>query len=138
MREVVVVGAGVFGVWTAVHLQAAGIQVTLVDAYGPASSRSSSGDESRILRCGYGPDAIYSRMAWRSRDLWRERLARLGGGSLWVECGVLWLAAGDDPYTAATRQTLDASAYPVVALHANALAARYPQLDTTGIDMALL
>src|SRR4026207_1737432 len=61
VSDVVVIGAGAFGAWAAHHLAEAGAQVTLVDAYGPGNSRSSSGDESRILRCGYAPDEIYSR-----------------------------------------------------------------------------
>ena len=65
MPHVVVVGAGVFGAWTAHHLRAAGAQVTLIDQYGPANPRASSGDHSRILRCGYGADEIYSRFARR-------------------------------------------------------------------------
>ena len=77
MTHAVVVGAGVFGVWTAYHLRAAGMRVTLVDAYGPGNSRASSGDETRILRCGYGPDAIYSDFARRSRHLWEALQARL-------------------------------------------------------------
>ena len=96
-RDVVVIGAGVFGVWTAVHLQRAGANVTLLDANGPANDRASSGDHSRILRCGYGADAIYAQMAWRSRDLWKEVAASLGPETIWHECGVLWLASGDDP-----------------------------------------
>ena len=60
MPQVVVVGAGVFGTWTAHHLVSAGCGVTLVDAYGPANPRASSSDQSRILRCGYGADEIYS------------------------------------------------------------------------------
>src|SRR5262245_52867999 len=105
--HVVVVGAGVFGAWTAHHLHARGAQVTLVDAYGPANSRSSSGDETRIVRCGYGPDAIYSELARRSLDQWRALNDRLGRAeALWHQAGVLWMAAGSDPYTADTRSTL--------------------------------
>ena len=137
VRDVVVVGAGVFGVWTAFHLLAAGVRVTLVDAYGPASSRSSSGDESRILRCGYGPDDIYSRMARRSRDLWIEAQQRLGV-PIWHPCGVLWMAAGRDAYTAATRETLERLGYPVVPLDAPALRERFPQVAIDGISVALL
>ena len=48
--DVAVIGAGVFGSWTAWHLQKAGRKVALVDAYGPASSRASSGGESRVTR----------------------------------------------------------------------------------------
>jgi len=54
--DVAVVGAGVFGAWTAYQLQRTGKRVILLDAYGPGNSRSSSGDESRIMRMGYGAD----------------------------------------------------------------------------------
>src|SRR4051794_2602650 len=66
----VVVGAGVFGTWTAFQLLSAGHKVVLLDQYGAASSRASSGGESRIIRCGYGADEIYTRMAKRSLALW--------------------------------------------------------------------
>ena len=88
--------------------------VTLVDAYGPGNSRSSSGDESRILRCGYGPDEIYSRFARRSRELWCELETRHGAGlPLWHPCGVLWTSAIDDPYLAQTLATLTSGPYAV-------------------------
>ena len=101
MSDVVVIGAGAFGAWTAHHLSHAGARVTLVDAYGPGNSRSSSGDESRILRYGYGTDEIYSRLARQSREQWLELDARHDSGlSLWHPCGVLWLAPEGDTYAA--------------------------------------
>jgi glycine/D-amino acid oxidase-like deaminating enzyme len=69
--SVVVVGAGVFGAWTAVHLLRAGHPVTLVDAWGPAHARASSGGESRMTRAAYGKDAIYARMAFDSLKEWK-------------------------------------------------------------------
>ena len=132
------IGAGVFGAWTAHHLRAAGLQVTLVDAYGAGNPRSSSGDESRIVRCGYGPDEIYSRFAHRALDMWRALAARVAGPALWHQSGVLWLAGGDDPYTAATRDTLERAGYPVAALSGGELRTRYSQLETGDISMALL
>src|SRR5688500_4673609 len=134
--HVAVVGAGVFGTWTAFHLHAAGARVTLVDAYGSGNSRSSSGDESRILRCGYGPDEIYSQMARRSLALWRA-IADRAGAPIWHACGVLWLAGDDDPYTIATRQTLEAGGYPLQVLDAPALQARYPHLAAADVRTAL-
>ncbi|MBA2702927.1 MAG: FAD-dependent oxidoreductase [Blastocatellia bacterium] len=44
--DIAVVGAGVFGAWTAYQLRRAGAKVLLIDAYGPANSRASSGGES--------------------------------------------------------------------------------------------
>ena len=136
--RVVVVGAGVFGAWIARHLHDRGADVTIVDAYGPAHSRSSSGDETRIVRCGYGPDGIYSEMAGRSRHAWRQLDAGVVDAEpLWYPCGVLWMAAGADAYTSATRATLAALDEPVDVLSSSGLHRRYPQFATAGIELAL-
>jgi sarcosine oxidase len=139
MSHVAVIGAGVFGVWCARHLSAGGHRVTIVDGHGPGHSRSSSGDESRIVRCGYGADEIYTRFALRSLELWRE-LAREAGRSqpLFHQCGVLWLASGDDPYTAATRRTFERTPYAFELLDDAALRRRYPQLVAPDVTHAML
>src|SRR5262249_31058375 len=69
--DVVVVGAGVFGVYTALRLRERGLTVVLVDAYGPGNSRSSSGGETRGLRIGFDDREMYSRWALASADHWR-------------------------------------------------------------------
>jgi sarcosine oxidase len=136
--QVVVIGSGVFGTWTAHYLQEGGAAVTLVDAYGPAHSRSSSGDETRIVRSGYGPDAIYSEMARRSRLAWRELDARAAGAEpLWHPSGVLWMAEGADAYTSATQATLARVGENVDLLSSAQLRSRYPQLNAAGIEVAL-
>src|SRR6266853_4493568 len=104
--DVAVVGAGVFGAWTAYQLQRSGQRVVLVDAYGAGNSRSSSGDESRIIRMGYGGDEIYTRSALRSLQLWQEFFARINQ-PLFYQTGVLWLANEDDPYTVKSAETLE-------------------------------
>ena len=68
--DVAVIGAGVFGSWTAWHLARAGKAVLLVDAWGAAHNRASSGGESRIIRMGYGADEIYTHMSMRSLAAW--------------------------------------------------------------------
>jgi glycine/D-amino acid oxidase-like deaminating enzyme len=135
--KVIVVGGGVFGTWTAYHLLDAGADVTLFDAYGPGHSRSSSGDDTRTSRCGYGPDRIYTDLALRSREQWQSLEARLGGDRIWYSCGVLWMAAGQDVYTIDTQRTLEAGGYPIEVLDGHDLRRRFPEIDATGIDRAL-
>ena len=138
--NIAVVGAGAFGTWCAHYLQAAGDHVTLIDAYGPASARASSGDESRIVRCGYGPDTIYSEWARRSLVRWRELFDRLGSeeqAPLFYRCGVLWLARGDDPYTQATWETLQKDRHPVMWLDPVHLRARFPHIVADDINLGL-
>src|SRR5215467_10838345 len=76
--DAIVVGAGVFGAWTAWHLQARGQRVLLLDAYGAAHARASSGGESRMTRGTYGADAIYTRMALDSLPKWQWLSERAG------------------------------------------------------------
>ena len=45
--DIVVIGAGIWGSFTAYHLRKMGANVTLVDAYGPGNARSTSGDEAQ-------------------------------------------------------------------------------------------
>jgi glycine/D-amino acid oxidase-like deaminating enzyme len=64
--HVAVVGAGAFGGWTALRLRERGCRVTLLDAWGPGNSRSSSGGETRVIRGVYGADPIYVQWVVRS------------------------------------------------------------------------
>ena len=52
--DIVVVGAGAWGGWTALNLRQMGAKVTIVDAYGAGNARSTSGDETRGVRSSYG------------------------------------------------------------------------------------
>ena len=127
--DVAVVGAGVFGAWTAYQLRRAGAEVLLLDAYGPGNSRASSGGESRIIRMGYGPDAIYTRMAQRSFKLWQKFFAEMGQPQLFQPTGMLWLARENDPYCEANLETFAQSGVKFERLDRSELARRYPQIN---------
>jgi len=124
--DVVVVGAGVFGAWTAYQLKRAGASVLLLDAYGPGNSRASSGGETRIMRLGYGPDEIYSRSAQRSMVLWQQLFEKTG--KLFQKTGLLWLARDNDSYCEATLTTLQRIGANYERLDREELARRFPQL----------
>src|SRR5215203_2884552 len=135
--DIAVVGAGVFGVWTAHQLSLKGAAVLLLDAYGPGNSRASSGGESRILRLGYGPDQIYSQSAQRSLTIWKDFFERTGH-RLFERTGVLWLARGEDPYSEATLKTLHHLGANCERLSANELATRFPQLELGAVNWGIL
>src|SRR4029078_5852253 len=102
--RVAVVGAGVFGAWTAHCLQQNGARVTLIDASGPAHSRACSGGESRLIRGAYGRDMIYTRMARDSLPEWKA-LSAASGLPIFHPCGVLFFFGAEGPYV---RDTLAA------------------------------
>lgn len=88
--RIVVIGAGCFGGWTALWLLRRGMQVTLVDAWGGGNSRSSSGDETRVIRSTYGSNETYFDLNVRALELWREHQQQFGK-QVFFNQGVLWL-----------------------------------------------
>ena len=136
--DVAVIGAGVFGAWTAYQLRRAGAEVLLIDAYGAANSRASSGGESRIIRMGYGQDAIYTRMAQRSFTAWQELFDRINRPQLFQQTGVLWLARENDSYCEATLKTFQQTNVKFERLDRGELKRRYPQLELGEISWGTL
>lgn len=135
--DVAVVGAGVFGAWTALHLAKRGKSVLLLDAYGPGHSRSSSGDESRIIRMGYGAEEIYTRWSQRSLVQWKKLFAATHNEALFNNTGVLWMAAAGDPTLRATRGVLTRCGVKFSELDREALAAKYKQIELQGVDQGI-
>jgi len=134
---VIVVGAGCFGAWTAYELARSGRQVTLLDAYGPGNSRASSGGETRLIRMGYGAQEIYTHWSMRSLGLWKALEARTAS-RVFHQTGVLWLARDQDPLTTATLAALDRAGVPHEALSRAQLEARWPQIDSGSLGLAIL
>lgn len=131
--DVAVVGAGVFGAWTAYLLRREGARVLLLDAYGPGNSRASSGGESRIIRLGYGPDEIYTRSAQRSLGWWRELC-----GPLFHDTGVLWMARDRDVYCEAMLAVFERVGVEHEKLGHDELKQRFPQLELEGVGWGIL
>ena len=135
--DVAVIGAGVFGAWTAYSLQKSGASVVLLDAYGPASARASSGGESRIIRMGYGADEVYTRWSMHALPLWKELFAHAGRPELFQPTGVLWIAHEGEPYALTTLASLATARTQFEQLSNADLRNRYPQIvfdaDSWGI-----
>ncbi len=135
-RHVVVVGAGAFGGWTALHLLRAGARVTLLDAWGPGNGRASSGGETRVIRGTYGPRAVYTRMAARALALWKEQ-ERRSGRKLYYPIGVLWLVGSDDAYEKAALPVLKDAGLAFEELTPGDVGRRYPQINLEGVRWAI-
>jgi sarcosine oxidase len=135
--DVAVIGAGVFGAWTAWHLAKRGQRVALIDAYGPAHSRASSGGETRIVRMGYGGDELYTRWSQRSLAQWKEFSAATRQ-ALFLETGVLWMAGEEDARLRQTSATLKRCGVKFEELDRAALEKRYPQIGLDDIKSGIL
>jgi sarcosine oxidase len=135
--DAAVVGAGVFGAWTAWHLAKRGQRVILLDAYGPAHARASSGGESRIIRMGYGADELYTRWSMQSLAQWKELFAATGK-PLFLETKVLWLAKENDERLKQTVSTLKRCAVPIDELDRAALENRFAQIGLEDVKAGVL
>jgi glycine/D-amino acid oxidase-like deaminating enzyme len=130
--HVVVIGAGAFGGWTALELCRRGARVTLLDAWGPGHSRSSSGDETRIIRGVYGPDKVYVDWVARAFPLWRQAEARWGM-PLYRRTGCLWMCGDDDGYVRACLPHFEGAGLAIAELSLAEIRKRFPQIDFDGV-----
>jgi sarcosine oxidase len=133
----IVVGAGVFGAWTAWHLRKAGQRVLLLDATGAAHARASSGGESRLTRGSYGSDEIYTRMAFDSLPSWKW-LSDLSGLPVLHRTGVLFFFQKREPYVDQSLEVHRRLKLPTRELDRAALESAYPQMNWKDIEVALL
>ena len=105
MATVIVVGAGINGVTSAIELKNRGNEVLLVDPGPLPHPLAASTDISKAVRAAYGADEDYTALADRSIPIWRE-WNRKFGVELYHETGVLFvceqpMCPGDFEYESA-------------------------------------
>ena len=126
-HDVAVIGAGVFGAWTAWSLKRAGLSVAMIDSHGVGHARASSGGESRVIRVSYGADPLYSQMAMASLAAWDGLSARQGLPIL-HRTGVLWFSSSTDDYMGKSLAWLAQSKIAHRRFDMAGLRAAYPQI----------
>jgi sarcosine oxidase len=127
LPDLVVVGAGTMGAWTAFWANRAGLRTTLVDAWGAGHPRATSGDETRIIRSSYGDDVLYARWSRAALAHWR-RFGEEWGEPLFRPVGTLWLGHRTDGFEAASLATLRSEGIPVEQVAVDEARARWPQV----------
>ena len=141
--DVAVVGGGAFGAWTALHLQQSGAQVVLIDQYGPANSRATSGGETRGVRTGYGGrdhGLLWTRWAKRAIEKWNEWDAQWQEMLLprvFFTTSDLILREEWDDFLEETRQNWDQTGVRYEVLDADEVGRRWPVIDLKEIAVAL-
>ncbi len=134
--DVLVLGGGVMGAWTAFFVQRGGRTTALMDAYGVGHPRATSGDETRTIRSAHGPDAFYARWARAARADWRTFGAEWGE-ELFLEAGALWFARRPDGFEAASEPVLRELGIPFEHLSPDELSARWPQIAADDLAFGL-
>ncbi len=132
----IVVGAGVFGAWTAWHLRRAGQRVLLLDAFGAAHARASSGGESRLTRGSYGADEVYTRLAFDSLPQWKW-LSDLAGLPVFHSIGVLFFFGRREAYVDQSLEVHRRLKLPTLELARADLEQRWPQAQWQDTEVGL-
>ena len=142
--DVVIVGAGAFGGWTAYHLRRMGAKVTLVDAYGPGNARSTSGDETRGVRSSYGDREkggdLWMLWARESMQRWKQFDADWGRElnlSLYHTTGDLIFREEWEPFTTRTRDMWVQHKIPHEVLQPDEVRKRWPVINIDDITVVL-
>ncbi|MEJ7644494.1 MAG: FAD-dependent oxidoreductase [Chryseolinea sp.] len=134
--SIIVAGAGAFGGWASLFLLRQGFKVTLVDPWGGGNSRSSSGDDSRVIRSTYGANKTYFDLNVRALQLWKEYETSFNS-KVFHNTGVLWFC-----YESSTPLVDDSLAFAdehqmhYTYLSVDALAEQYPLLNTNDLHHA--
>lgn len=134
--DLLVIGAGVMGAWTALEARRQGWTTTLLDAFGAGHSRATSGDETRMIRSAHGTDPFYARWSREAREAWIA-LGEAVDEELFVPAGELWFARTAEGFEAASEATLRSLGIPVERLQPDEIEARWPQLHAGDLAFAV-
>jgi sarcosine oxidase len=141
--EIIVVGAGTFGIWTALNLIRLGATVTVVDIYGPGNSRSTSGGETRGVRTSYGDRPhgfLWTRWAdeaIRRWIQWDEEGSELLLPKLFFQSGDLIMREEMQPYLEDTMANWNKLNIRYESLGPDEINHRWPWIRTEKITTAL-
>lgn len=137
--SVIVVGAGAWGAFTALNLARAGAQVTLIDQYGPANSRSTSGDETRGIRSSYGDRAASGELwtAWARESIARWRAfdaehAKRFGARFFIETGDVILREKEEPFVTRSTELWDTLGVRYERVSPDEARRRWPMINSEG------
>ena len=135
--DIVVIGAGAFGVWTAYYLREMGAHVTLVDTFGPGNSRSTSGGETRGVRTSYGDHELRIRWANDAIQRWLRWDAEWGRElniRLFFQTGDLILRPNAAGWLEQSMGWWDKLGVPYEILTREETTYRYPQVALDGME----
>jgi len=141
--NVVVIGAGAFGGWTALNLRRMGARVTLVDMLGPGNSRSTSGDETRGVRSSYGDRPHgelwmqWARLAMARWKQWDAEYAKPLKMQVFFQTGDVILRSDWEPFLTQTKAWWEKNKIPFEVLPVDEVGKRWPQFSLKDVNVAL-
>lgn len=126
--DLVIVGAGLAGSAAAWAASARGLDVVVLEAFGPGHRNGSSHGSARIFRRAY-PDPLYVRLTGTAGELWRQLEGQVGE-TLLTRTGGIDFGAARDPRR--LHEVLTGCNVRAELLGPDAARERWPYFDFTG------
>lgn len=127
-RSVIIVGAGICGITSAIELRKRGFIVQLFDPGPLPHPQAASNDISKMIRMDYGTDELYMSLMLEAFPLWHE-WNRQWGKTLYHEEGWLLLTRGEmkpGSFEYANFERLQQHGQPLERISAGILKQRFP------------
>jgi monomeric sarcosine oxidase len=131
--DLIIVGAGLAGAAAAWAASARGLDVVVLEQFGPGHKNGSSHGSARIFRRAY-PDPLYVRLTGSAGELWRQ-LEDQAGEKLLTLTGGLDFGATRDP--ARLHEVLTSCGVPAELLEPRAAAERWPYFNFAGAGLVM-
>jgi glycine/D-amino acid oxidase-like deaminating enzyme len=131
--DLIIVGAGLAGSAAAWSASARGLDVVVLEAFGPGHKNGSSHGSARIFRRAYA-DPLYVRLTGAAGELWRQ-LEEQAGEPLVTLTGGLDFGAAREPRL--LHEILTGCGVPAELLPPEEAARRWPYFDFTGAGEVL-
>ena len=131
--DLIIVGAGLAGAAAAYAAANRGLNVVVLEAFGPAHRNGSSHGSARIFRRAY-PDPLYVRLTGQARERWHALEAEAGEGLLTLTGGIDFGAAREPERLHAV---LTECGVPAELLPGQAAAERWPAIDFQGVGQVM-
>ncbi|XP_069135743.1 peroxisomal sarcosine oxidase-like isoform X2 [Argopecten irradians] len=126
--DVIVVGAGIVGSYTAYHSCRAGKSTCLLEQFPLPNTRGSSHGQSRTIRSAYGDKEYYTKMMTKAFRMWRQ-LEELSNQTLFKQTGLLCIGQKGINYIDETATCLQKNRTPFRRLNDGQLRDTYPMLS---------
>jgi monomeric sarcosine oxidase len=131
--DLIIVGAGLAGSAAAWAASARGLDVVLLEAFGPGHRNGSSHGGARIFRRAY-PDKLHVQLTGAAGELWRK-LEDLAGEKLLTATGGLDFGAARRPRQ--LHEVVTSCGVPAELLEPEAAAERWPYFDFAGAGQVM-
>ncbi|NLS09719.1 N-methyl-L-tryptophan oxidase [Nesterenkonia sp. MY13] len=135
--DLLVIGLGSVGSFALRHAARIGLSVLGVEQFGLEHDRGAYAGESRLYRTLYHEGADYLPLLQDAREEWLD-LQKAGRRRLFLETGVLSIAADDAPQLRGVKDTAESYDLPNRRLSAEELHREFPQHHKLGQDVGIL